>query len=143
MKINLLNTPHGLVPLYDDDYEEKKRLKNGEVYEAEIKLVRNYKFHKKFFALINAGFSLLPERTQNGFRSVEGFRAYATVAAGFYEVYYNPRLRQFVEVPKSLAFGSMDEAEFEKVYDAVKNVIWNLLEGRITEQQFEQTMSNF
>ncbi len=143
MKLNLLNTPHGLVPLYDEDYDEKKRLKLGEVYRAEIRLVRNYRFHKKFFALINAGYSLLPERTQNGFRSTEGFRAYVTVAAGFYDVYYNPRLRMFVEIPKSLSFGSMDEAEFEKVYESVKSVIWSMLDGRITEQQFEQVMSNF
>ena len=36
MKLNCLCTAHGLVPLYDDDYEEKKRLKRLEaVAEAE------------------------------------------------------------------------------------------------------------
>ena len=48
-----------------------------------------------------------------------------------------------MEIPKSLSFGSMDEAEFEKVYESVKSVIWSMLDGRITEQQFEQVMSNF
>lgn len=143
MKLNLLNTPHGLMPLYDDDHEAKKKLKNGEIYEADIKLVRNYKFHKKFFALISAGFSLLPERTQNGFRSTEGFRAYCIVAAGFYELYYNPRLREFVEIPKSLKFSSMDNAEFEGVYERVKDVIYGLLGNRLTEEQFETILSNF
>jgi hypothetical protein len=75
MRLRLLNTPQGLKPCYDEDYEEKRKLKLGEVYEAEIKLLRNPEFHRKFFALLNAGFSLLPERTQNGFRSVEGFRS--------------------------------------------------------------------
>jgi hypothetical protein len=131
------------MPLCDEDYEAKKKLKNGEVYEAEIKLVRNYKFHKKFFALISAGYSLLPERTQNGFRSTEGFRAYCIVAAGFYELYYNPRLKEFVEIPKSLKFSSMDNAEFEEVYERVKDVIFGLLGSRITEEQFNTILSNF
>lgn len=36
MKLNLLNTVQGLKPLYDDDFDEKKKLKIGEVYTAEI-----------------------------------------------------------------------------------------------------------
>lgn len=143
MKIQLLNTPQGLKPCYDEDYDEKKKLKIGEIYEAEIKLQRNPKFHRLFFSLLNAGYSLLPERTQNGFRSVEGFRSYLLVAAGFYDTYFNPRLREFVEVPKSLKFSSMDNEEFERMYNAVKDVIFALLGDRITERQFEETLANY
>lgn len=143
MKLQLLNTPQGLKPCYDEDYDEKKKLKIGEIYEAEIKLQRNPKFHRLFFSLLNAGYSLLPERTQNGFRSVEGFRSYLLVAAGFYDTYFNPRLREFVEVPKSLKFSSMDNEEFERMYNAVKDVIFALLGDRITERQFEETLANY
>lgn len=143
MKLQLINTPQGLKPLYDEDYDEKRKLKLGEIYEAEIKLQRNSAFHRKFFALINAGYAFLPERTQNGFRSIEGFRAYLTVAAGFYEVYFNPRLREFVEVPKSIKFSSMDEAEFNDLYDKVKDVIFGLIGDRITIEQFENSLANF
>ena len=143
MKLQLLNTPQGLKPCYDEDYDEKKKLKIGEIYEAEIKLQRNPKFHRLFFSLLNAGYSLLPERTQNGFRSVEGFRSYLLVAAGFYDTYFNPRLREFVEVPKSLKFSSMDNEEFERMYNAVKDVIFALLGDRITERQFEETLVNY
>lgn len=143
MKLQLINTPQGLKPLYDEDYDEKKKLKLGEIYEAEIKLKRNSAFHRKFFALINAGYAFLPERTQNGFRSIEGFRAYLTVAAGFYEVYFNPRLREFVEVPKSIKFSSMDELEFNELYDKVKDVIFGLIGDRITIEQFENSLVNF
>lgn len=143
MKLQLLNTPQGLKPCYDEDYDEKKKLKIGEIYEAEIKLQRNPKFHRLFFSLLNAGYSLLPERTQNGFRSVEGFRSYLLVAAGFYDTYFNPRLREFVEVPKSLKFSSMDNEEFERMYNAVKDIIFALLGDRITERQFEETLANY
>lgn len=53
MKIKLLNTSVGLKPLYDEDFEEKKKLKIGEVYEATIKRPRNLSFHRKYFGLIN------------------------------------------------------------------------------------------
>lgn len=53
MKIKLLNTSVGLKPLFDEDFEEKKKLKIGEVYEATIKRPRNLSFHRKYFGLIN------------------------------------------------------------------------------------------
>ena len=45
MKLLLLNTTSGLKPMYDEDYEEKQKLKIGEVYQATIKTVRNYELH--------------------------------------------------------------------------------------------------
>lgn len=143
MKITVFNTPSGLIPLYDSDYDEKKKLKVGTVYTAEIRVPRNYQFHKKFFALISAGYSLLPERVQNGFRSLEGFRQYVTVAAGYYDTYFSPRLGEFVEIPKSISFSSMDEAEFDGCYNAVKDVIYRVLGDRITEEIFETVLANF
>lgn len=143
MKLQLLNTPQGLKPCYDEDYDAKKKLKLGEIYTAEIRLPRNLDFHRKFFALVNAGFAFLPEKAQDGFRSVEGFRSYLIVAAGFYDVYYNPRLREFVEVPKSIKFSSMDNAEFEELYEKVKDVIFGLIGSRISVEQFENSLANF
>lgn len=143
MKLRLLNTPLGLKPLYDEDLDEKKKLKLGEVYQADIRLVRNLAFHKKSFALLNLAWAYLPERTQNGFRSIDGFRAYITVAAGYYEVYFNPRLKEFVEVPKSWAFDSMDNAEFTEFYDKVKDVIWGIIGKWVTPEEFERNLINF
>lgn len=143
MKLNLLCTPSGLVPMYDADYDEKKRLRAGETYEAEIRLQRNPKFHRKFFSLLSASWSLLPEKTSNGFRSIEGFRAYVTVAAGFYELYYNPRLKAFVEMPKSIRFDKMDEAEFSDLYERVKDVIWAILGKSVSQEDFERVLMSF
>lgn len=133
----------GLVPCYNEDYTEKQKLKLGKYYEAEIKLVRNVRFHRKFFALLNLSFQYLPERTQNGFRSVEGFRQYVTVAAGYYDTYYSPRLKEFVEIPKSIKFSSMDEAEFGDFYEKCKDVIWTMIGSYVTAEQFEQQLLNF
>jgi hypothetical protein len=34
MKILLNNTLHGLIPVYDKDFDEKKKLKIGSIYEC-------------------------------------------------------------------------------------------------------------
>jgi len=145
MKLLLQNTAVGLVPLYESDYDEKRKLKAGQVYQAEIKVVRNIKFHRKMWSMLNTAWALLPERTQHGFRSFEGFRAYLLVAAGFYEMYYSPRLREFVEIPRSMSFASMDEVEFNDCYERVKDVIWGILSTRvnITQAVFEQYLANY
>ncbi len=145
MKLLLQNTAVGLVPLYDSDFEEKRKLKQGQVYQAEIKVVRNIQFHRKMWSMLNTAWALLPEKTQQGFRSFEGFRAYLLVSAGFYELYYSPRLKEYVEIPKSMSFASMDEAEFSDCYDRVKDVIWSILSARvgITEAVFESYLANY
>lgn len=143
MKINVLNTPHGLVPITDEDYDEKKRLKLGTIYSAEIKVPRNYKFHKKFFALLNTAWAYLPERTQNGFRSIDGFRQYLTVAAGHYDTFFSPSRKEFVEIPKSISFGSMSEEEFEELYENVYRVIFSIIGKYVNEEEFKTNLANF
>lgn len=143
MKLNLLCTQQGLVPMYDEDYDLKKRLKIGQSYVADVKVARNVGFHRKYWALLNAAWSLLPERTSNGFRSLEGFRSYVIVAAGFYELYFNPRLKEFVEVPRSISFEKMDEVEFGELYDRSKDVIWSIIGRYVSEDDFERCLINF
>ena len=129
--------------MYDEDYDLKKRLKVGQSYVADVKVARNVGFHRKYWALLNAAWSLLPERTSNGFRSLEGFRSYVIVAAGFYELYFNPRLKEFVEVPKSISFEKMDEVEFSELYDRSKDVIWSIVGRYVSEEDFERCLINF
>lgn len=143
MKLNLLNTAHGLVPMYEDDFDEKKKLRIGQVYKADITVPRNYPFLKKAFALVNAAWSLMNEYQQASWRSKEGFRAYLTVAAGYYDVYFNPRLQQFVEVPRSWSFDSMGEDEFAGLYERIKDVIYGVLGEKVTEEVFEKVLANF
>ena len=143
MKLTCINTVRGLVPVDDDSYEEKKRLKVGGVYECDVKIVRNYQFLKKAFALLNAAWELMDEGQQAAWRSKEGFRYYLTVAAGHFDVYYNPRLGEFVEVPASWSFDKMDEATFGKLYDAMKDVVFYVLGDKVTEEIFNKVLANF
>lgn len=145
MKIKVICTPLGLQPIYEEDYDSKKKLKVGECYTAEIRLIRNLQFHKKAFSLLNTAWSLLPERTQNGFRSIDAFRDTITVAAGFVDVFYDIKRKGYIERPKSWSFDSMDNAEFEDLYERMKDVIWSILSSRvsITQDVFEQYLANY
>lgn len=143
MKLLLQCTDTGLVPMYDEDYERKRKLKVGEVYEADVKLKRNIKFHNKAFALLNCCWEYLPEGRRDGFRTKENFRRYLTVAAGYCEVFFSPKRGEFVEYPKSWSFEGCDEAEFEEIYKGVRGVVDSLLQGIVSKETFDKYLTRF
>jgi hypothetical protein len=116
MKIICRNTLTGLIPLYPSDISEKQKLKLGTDYEVEIKLPRNYQFHKKLFALFNVG-------CQNSKMDLpfEVYRKIMTVRAGFFTAYSTDKGVYYE--PDSLSFASKNEAEIEEVYSRVLDVI--------------------
>lgn len=142
MKINLLNTPYGLVPIDDDAYEVKQKLKVGQVYEADVKLERNYKFHKKYFSLIRIAWEYLLENEVKEFRTKEIFRKWCEIEAGNCDV-VQLQDGSFLRLPKSIAFDQMGEDEFSDLYERVKDVIWDKIGDRVTKEKFEQVLSNF
>ena len=143
MKIDLKCTYNGLIPMYDEDLEEKKKLKIGEIYQAEIKLVRNIDFHKKYFALLNCAWSLQSEARQIKFKTFELFRKSVQLAAGHCEVIYSHSHKDFIEIPKSISFEKVDNAEFEEIYKSVRNVIDTVFCKGISIEDFEKHLSNF
>lgn len=143
MKLLVVNTPRGLVPLGDDDYEEKKKLKLGQTYSVEVKVARNVDFHRKYFALISYAWEFLNEQETERFRTKENFRKYVEVAAGHCDVIFHPRLQEYVEIPKSISFGKMDNAEFSNLYRRVKDVIFSIIGNRVSEQEFERLLLDF
>jgi len=148
MRINVLNTTMGLIPLDLDDHDEKKKLKIGEVYEASIVLKRNYRLHKLFFALINCAFEYLnDEQTERlgGYNRIgkENFRKDMLIAAGVTTSYYSAVDGDFRVEAKSLAFDRMDDAEFRDVYDAVKDAIFRTVLRGISEEEFNKRLIGF
>ena len=137
MKLLVVNTPRGLVPLGDDDYEQKRKLKLGETYSVEVKVVRNVDFHRKYFALIAYAWEFLNEQ------ETENFRKYIEIAAGHCDVIFHPRLQEFVEIPKSIAFAKMDNTAFSDLYGRVKDVIFSIIGDRITQEEFERLLIDF
>ena len=143
MKFLVTNTPRGLVPLDDDGYEEKKKLKLGQTYSVEIKVARNVDFHRKYFALIAYAWEFLDEQETATFRSKDNFRKYLEMAAGHCDIIYHPRLQEFVEIPKSISFGSMDNTAFSELYERVKDAVFSIIGNRVSEQEFERLLIDF
>lgn len=144
MRIQLLNTPLGLKPCYPEDYDESKKLRLGEVYEADIKLQRNPKLHRLFWALMTIGYAYLPGDVQDYyFKGVDGFRKSVLIAAGYTRVFYDIKRQTFVEEAESISFSNMDDAKFRDVYNRCKDVIFSLISKYVTMEEFENNLSRF
>lgn len=135
MKIFTQCTATGLVPLYNSDWDEKRKLKIGEVYFCEIKKPRNLLFHKKFFALISLGH----ENTKLDM-PLEAYRAYVTMKAGWVDV-FETRGGKKMALPKSISFANMDDDEFAKLYLSVIHVIGK--DVGLDNETIEKELSNF
>lgn len=144
MKLLLKNTGSGLIPMYDSDYQEKLKLKIGEVYEVTIKKARNYELHKKYFSLINCAWDYQNEARQLHFKNtVELFRKYVEVASGHCELFYSPKLKEWVEVPKSISFDKVDEFEFRELYEKVRHTLFTIFLNHISVEEFELNLVNY
>ena len=144
MEIRLLNTPSGLKPLYDEDYDQKKKLKIREIYKVKITIARNINFHRKYFALINCAWAYQNERTTKHFKNnVECFRKTVEIAAGHCDTVYNLSLKSWVDIPKSIAFDKLKQEEFEDLYERVKDVLFTTFLKGIDEEEFLNNMIDF
>ena len=144
MKLHVLNTSQGLVPLYDDDYEEKRKLKIGEKYSVEIKKARNVRFHRLYFALINCAWEYLNEAQSEFFHNNKTvFRKSLEVSAGHCDKVFSFKLKDWVDIPKSISFDKMSEFEFRELYERVKDVIFNTILRTISVEEFESNLINF
>ena len=103
---------NALHPTHDSDRELVNKLKTGEAYKAKIVKPRNYEFHKKYFALLNLAFN-----NQDEFDNFEKFRFIMTMKAGFFDAIKTDK--GVVYMPRSISFASMDDVEFERVYNAM------------------------
>lgn len=144
MKLLLLNTSEGLKPCYDEDYDNKKKLKLGFVYQVEIKKARNVEFHRKYFKLINLSWEYQNEGVINHFKNnVDLFRKTVEMSAGHCDTIYSIPRNEWIETPKSISFEKMDEIEFQTLYEKVKDVLFSVFLKKISEEEFMQNLVNF
>ena len=137
-------TPYGLVPLYDSDHDLKQRLRVGSTVRCRVSLPRNYRFHKKFFALVRLTFDNLPlplvERWN--VRSENDMLRRFKRDLGYYSSTVNDLGEREIEY-RSISFSAMDEQEFEKFYDDCVNlVLYQYIPG-IDRQDLLVEVENF
>jgi len=123
MKIQLVKTNMGtLIPAFDSDNDKFKKMTVGDIMEMSWKKPRNPGFHRKYFALIK----LVYENTER-FPNQNACRLWLQIKAGHVDFINDPN-DSMVAVPKSISFDSMDDAEFESIFNSVVDVAINDLD---------------
>ena len=134
MKLLLYKSGFCLLPAFASDSDLMGKMKEGEVWECEVKKARNYQNHKRFFALIKLGFE-----AQNTFNSMDWFREYILIKAGQFDSCLVEG--EYIYRAKSISFAAMDELEFRELYKAVSQAIIDYC--KITDQQIETNLNLF
>lgn len=137
MELFLLNTASGLVPQYDSDYEEKKKLTIGKTYKAKITVPRNIKYHRKYFALLN-----LTLQNQDKYDTIDSLLIEIKLKTGHYELHVTTKGKP-VYIPKSIAFNKMDEFAFQDFYSKSLDVVLKYFLTGMTPEQIENEVLNF
>ena len=149
MKVCVLKSPAGaLIPADEEASDLLRKIKAGTPLSVDVKRIRNYKFHKKMFALFKLAFDVWEPETPQTYKGeavskdFDRLRKDMTILAGFYKAVYNARGEVRLEA-ESLSFASMAEDRFEKVFRAVLNVVWNRVlrnAGYETEAEVERVV---
>lgn len=118
MKLILIKTsklPPGytgpiLLPMDDD----LSGIPDGEIM-ADLRKNRNVKNHRRFFAFIKMSFDM-----QDTFDSMEVWRKYITMKAGFFDEVINAE-GKVMYWPRSISWDELDEIEFKDLFNQVVN----------------------
>jgi hypothetical protein len=130
MEVILQKLPNGaLAPVNEEEAEKTKKLKPAAWLRCEVKQMRNAKFFRKWWVLAKYAYDVwqetIPTMEYRGQRvqpNFERFRKDLTIMAGYYEPIFDIKGELRV-VAKSLAWASMLEDEFEKLYSATINAV--------------------
>jgi len=124
-----------LIPHDNETKEYIGRREVGQIISADIKMARNYGNHRRYFSFINATFGM-----QDHFEEIEAYRYWLTMKCGFFDTIIAPNGTTMFK-PKSIAFDSMDEDEFKRVFSESINVFLKYFGGDLTENDVLQAIS--
>jgi len=145
MKIDFMKLHGGvLTPFTDMDSDKMTRFKTGEVYPVEIKTCRHPEFHKKVICFFIYCFKYWAD--DNGYitqqASFDWFRKKLIIKAGYYHERYDLQGRLELEA-RSMAYGNMEQDEFERLYKAVVQAALNTIFKDCDESEYNKLMSFF
>lgn len=136
-------TDIGLVPMYDSDYDEKKRLNVGDTVLCSIKRPRNYEFHKKYFALLRLTVANLPHLIQQQMQifTEEDLLDCLKIDLGLFTTRLHGG-RQIVKTG-SISFAKMDNTEFEKFFSRSVDAILRIYLRGTDRQALIEEVENY
>ena len=144
MRLYMTKVQGGLFSTTEADQTALDSLTEGKTYAVSIKSTRNVKFHNKYMSLMRTAWEYLKERQQEFFRNnFDTFRKTIEITAGCSEKVYNLSRHEWLDIPKSIAFDKMDEAEFRELYERVKDVLFATALKGVSEKEFMNTLMDY
>jgi len=128
MLLQLLRTEDGLAPIDDKSVGAVLKIKVGAEVFMEFKPRRCMKFHKKYWALLNAVI-----HNQDHFKSTDNLHEAVKFRAGYYETIIPLIGEPFIKT-KSISFHTLDNMEFESFYNTAIDVCVELTDDEAIEQ---------
>lgn len=106
----------GFIPEDAVAEEECAKLPKDKAMRADFVVPRNPRLHRKAFVLLNV------VHPHTNYPTIERLRASMTIGAGFVDEAIDPYTGKAVWYPKSWAFDSMDDVEFQELYSRLIDV---------------------
>lgn len=137
-----------LVPANDDTADRLKKIKEGKLAMCDVVTPRNQRFLGKFFSLLTFAFQYWEPAHEEidgmvAQKEYERFRKDVIILAGYRHVVVNIKGEVRYEAD-SIAFGSMDEETFEKLYKSAFNVLWEMVLSKVpnmTKQEADSAIN--
>lgn len=139
--------PYGLAPACEEADEWLRKKKMGVTILVAPREPRNGAFFKKWWALIDTAYAYWADsvelplfRGEKVHPSFHRFRKDVTISAGYYEAVVNLKGEVRIEA-QSLAWASMDEDTFTKLFDAsIQVILHRVFNGKICRHWSEQEL---
>lgn len=120
-RLYLRKTLTGFVPADEDSRAMGQKFKRDVVYRADVIKPRNYQCHKLCMALLTVTF-----QNQDRYDNFENFRKAVAIAAGHCDTLITLD-GELLQIPGSLSYDALDEADFQKVFGAMMTVCSKIL----------------
>ena len=147
MKIHLTRSPFGLSPATDEDREKLKLLfqKEGydEVYEIDVRVSRNYRFHCKYMKLFRIAWEYQNEDTHSFFGNMDNWRESIETSVGCCKFEYSLERNEWLPRHKSISFENMEEKDFQDLYERVKYKLFSKWLPEGVEDDFFEALRDF
>ena len=146
--ITCIKLPSGaLAPADEASRQAVGKFKIGQPVRLKATRQRNYQFHKKWWALVGFAFehwqpASLQDPKFEGVapeKNLDRFRKDITILAGFYEASYRVDGSVRIEA-KSISFASMDEDEFDRLYNATISAVLKHILTHYERQELEDVV---
>lgn len=139
-KIKLIKQHGVLLPFGPDAEAWMNTTKAGQVIEIDATRPRNWKFMKKYFALLNYAFAQWDIPDNDAAKDFDEFRKDLAIFAGYYKEV--PKVGGGVKLKaKSISFNKMKEEEFQRLYSKTIDVLLDKILQTHPEEDVHRVMN--